>query len=185
MRKSLLAALATAALMNGCTTIPYAYQPGPPAAYRDYDDRGPPPAYRNAYPEQRADRDDRDYRRPLDRGPGRFRYDRCRSDDPRDCTPPPDFFVQPLPPDYQPAPAPAARGGTWRVQFGAFRQRSRATALRTRLANMPALSTYQTYLVIAGGLTRVQAGPLPSTTAAHRLCARIRAAGHACIVSAA
>ncbi|WP_156358148.1 SPOR domain-containing protein [Sphingobium sp. Leaf26] len=79
------------------------------------------------------------------------------------------------------APAPAASGG-WRVQLGAFSEDSRARALWTQLSRkVGGLSAYQPYLVKAGAVTRLQAGPIASSSDAARLCGAIKAAGGDCM----
>lgn len=78
-------------------------------------------------------------------------------------------------------PAPAT-GGKWRVQLGAFGDGSKVDALWTTLhGRIGALGPYRSYVVRAGSVTRLQAGPLPSSAAAARLCASVRAAGQACL----
>ncbi len=76
-----------------------------------------------------------------------------------------------------------AEGGAWRVQLGAFGRSSNASALWSRLrSDIGALGPYQSFLVPAGALTRLQAGPLPSRAAADTLCASVRAGGNVCVV---
>jgi cell division septation protein DedD len=91
---------------------------------------------------------------------------------------------KPTPPAPRPAsavPAPAASGG-WRVQLGAFGEESRARSLWSQLTGkVGGLSAYQPYLVKAGTVTRLQAGPVASSDDASRLCSRIKAAGADCI----
>ncbi len=73
-------------------------------------------------------------------------------------------------------------GGKWRVQLGAFGDPAKARALWTNLARrIGALGSMQPYLVKAGAVTRLQAGPLGSQPAADKLCAHVRAAGNACL----
>lgn len=99
--------------------------------------------------------------------------------------------VPPKPPVAKPAPPKvtsvtpppaAAPSGKWRVQLGAFSNAAGANALwgglRKRIA---ALGPYQSYVVNAGAVTRLQAGPLASRAAADSLCASVKAAGQACI----
>lgn len=75
-----------------------------------------------------------------------------------------------------------AVGGRWRVQLGAFGDASKVDALwKTLHARIDALGPYQSYVVRAGSVTRLQAGPLPSSAAAAKLCASVRAAGQACL----
>jgi uncharacterized protein len=90
-------------------------------------------------------------------------------------------------PRVAPAPAPRATApvpsGRWRVQLGAFSNPGNAerqwSAVRGRVAG---LSGLQHYVVRAGAISRLQAGPLASRAAADRLCASARAAGVACLV---
>lgn len=78
-------------------------------------------------------------------------------------------------------PAPAA-GGDWRVQLGAFGDEGRARALWSQLTRkVSGLSGYQPYLVKAGSVTRLQAGPIASSADASRLCSSIKAAGADCM----
>lgn len=92
------------------------------------------------------------------------------------------------PPAAKPAPAPAptmtaAANGRWRVQLGAFGEQGRAEALWKALsARVPGLSGLQPFLIEGGGVTRLQAGPLASQADAAQVCARIKAAGNACLV---
>jgi cell division septation protein DedD len=70
------------------------------------------------------------------------------------------------------------------VQLGAFSQRGNAERQWAAARRVAALSGAQHYLVPAGNVTRLQAGPFASRAAADRTCASVRAAGHACIVVA-
>ncbi len=80
-----------------------------------------------------------------------------------------------------PTPAPAPRGN-WRVQLGAFADGSKAGALWNGLrSRIGALGPYQSMIVKAGPITRLQAGPLGSRAAAEKLCASVKAAGQACL----
>ena len=79
------------------------------------------------------------------------------------------------------APKPAV-GGNWRVQLGAFGNASGATALWSKLqGRVDALGPYQSFIVPAGAVTRLQAGPLPNRAAADKLCSAVKAAGNACL----
>uniref|UniRef100_UPI003B3B544F SPOR domain-containing protein n=1 Tax=Sphingobium sp. TaxID=1912891 RepID=UPI003B3B544F len=79
------------------------------------------------------------------------------------------------------APTPAA-SGDWRVQLGAFGEESRARALWSQLnGKVRGLSVYQLYLVKAGAVTRLQAGPIASAADAARLCSAVKAAGADCM----
>jgi uncharacterized protein len=95
--------------------------------------------------------------------------------------------AKPAPVQVATAPAPksappAAVGGNWRVQLGAFGNGANASALwGTLRGKVAALSPYQSFVVPAGAVTRLQAGPLPSRGAADKLCGAVKAAGNACI----
>lgn len=81
----------------------------------------------------------------------------------------------------RPAPAPAASGG-WRIQLGAFSEEGRARTLWKQLTGkVGGLSAYQPYLVKAGTVTRLQAGPVASAADAARLCGAIKSAGGDCM----
>ena len=86
-------------------------------------------------------------------------------------------------PTAKPTTGPAVIAGKgWRVQLGAFGEEGRARALFTNLEGKVAgLSDLQPFLVKAGAVTRLQAGPLASAAAADRMCATVRAAGNACV----
>lgn len=89
--------------------------------------------------------------------------------------------AKPAPQPTPPTPAPAASGG-WRVQLGAFGEEARARALWAQMTGkVSGLSAYQPYLVKAGAVTRLQAGPVASSSDAANLCAKIKAAGADCI----
>jgi uncharacterized protein len=80
------------------------------------------------------------------------------------------------------APAPVPVGGAWRIQLGAFANGAKASALwGTLRSKVGALTPYQSFIVPAGPVTRLQAGPLPTRTAADKLCAAVKAAGQPCI----
>lgn len=68
--------------------------------------------------------------------------------------------------------APPAAPGSFRVQLGAFRDRSAATALYVRLA--PSLRGATMALVPSGTMTRLQVGPYPSRAAATAACAALK-----------
>ena len=82
-------------------------------------------------------------------------------------------------PASAPPPASAAKGN-WRVQLGAFAKRSSAEALFTKLAGSGALAGRRPYLIPAGAVTRLQAGPFESRGAAAAACATLSARGQAC-----
>jgi uncharacterized protein len=91
---------------------------------------------------------------------------------------------RPLVETERPTPLPVAGKG-WRVQLGAFSDASKARALFENLeARISGLSSLQPYLVKAGPITRLQAGPLASSAAAQKLCNSAKAAGQGCLVIA-
>jgi cell division septation protein DedD len=75
-----------------------------------------------------------------------------------------------------PTPAPASTGG-WRIQLGAFSQRSSAEALYQRLSSNPALVGRSPFYIPLGSMTRLQVGPFPSKVAAAAACGGV---GTAC-----
>ncbi|MFL6753754.1 MAG: SPOR domain-containing protein [Sphingomicrobium sp.] len=74
----------------------------------------------------------------------------------------------------KPAPVPS---GAWRIQLGAFSQRSAAEALYHRLSGKPALAGRSPSYVAAGSVTRLQIGPYASKAAAAAACGSL---GTAC-----
>jgi TPR repeat protein len=75
----------------------------------------------------------------------------------------------------KPAPAPAelaaSASGGWRIQLGAFSQRSSAEALFRKLS--PELGGHQSVYVAAGPITRLQVGPFATRAAAAAACAAL------------
>ncbi len=90
---------------------------------------------------------------------------------------------RPAPAVKRPAPAPVQSvSGGYRVQLGAFSDQARAKALWSSLSrNVAGLRGKQPYLVKAGSITRLQAGPLPSKAAAEKLCGEVRSAAQSCL----
>jgi len=79
------------------------------------------------------------------------------------------------------APKPAvSASGNWRIQLGAFSQRSSAEALFRKVSGK--LSGRQAYYLPAGAVTRLQVGPFESKAAASAAC---QAVGQACFPVAA
>ncbi|SNS43898.1 Sel1 repeat-containing protein [Sphingomonas laterariae] len=83
-----------------------------------------------------------------------------------------------------PASSPAsgkAKGRGWRVQLGAFGDADRAERLWRQISAADAsLADKQHYVVKAGSVTRLQAGPFGSSAAAEQACAAIRRQDHPC-----
>lgn len=73
-----------------------------------------------------------------------------------------------------PAPAPAAQGGRWRIQLGAFS--SEAAARSAWAAVSGRLPGLRPVITRAGAMFRLQAGGLASRDAAARACAAARSA---------
>ncbi len=95
----------------------------------------------------------------------------------------------PAPRAAAPAPAMAAAGmapamaanGDWRIQLGAFSDEGRARSLWSGLERQNAsLTGLQPYLVKAGAITKLQAGPFGTQAAAKQACDSVTHAGQAC-----
>lgn len=69
-----------------------------------------------------------------------------------------------------------AAKGDWRVQLGAFSQRSNAEALYNKLSGQGALGSSKPFYVAAGTVTRLQVGPFESKFAAEAACRRVKVA---------
>ena len=82
-------------------------------------------------------------------------------------------------------PSRADMSGGWRIQLGAFSQRSSAEALFRRLSGSAPVAGRQQYLVAAGSVTRLQVGPYASKGAAAAACGALSARGQACFPVAA
>lgn len=85
------------------------------------------------------------------------------------------------PPVKQPVQVGTA-DGPWRIQLGAFGEENRARALWEQMENrVSELASLQPYLKAAGKVTRLQAGPFASRSAAEAMCVKVKAAGQDCI----
>ena len=80
-----------------------------------------------------------------------------------------------------PSPAPASAGGAWRVQLGAFGVANNADAMWDRVKGRPEIAGHARLLIPAGRVTKLQAGGYASQAAAQAACARLSAAGIACL----
>lgn len=77
----------------------------------------------------------------------------------------------------------AAASGRYRVQLGAFSDQTKAQHFgEALLAKDADFEPFKFFLVNAGAVTRLQAGPLATRADADRLCASARAHGSACII---
>jgi uncharacterized protein len=93
---------------------------------------------------------------------------------------PPVAVARPAP--SVPRPATVATGGSWRIQLGAFGNEANARNLWTSLERrIGDLSSLQPYLKSAGSVTRLQAGPFTTKSAAEAMCSKVKAAGQACL----
>ena len=92
----------------------------------------------------------------------------------------PPVAAKTVPPIAKPQPAkPAlAASGVWKIQLGAFAQRSSAEALFHKLSGNGALAGRQAYYIPAGAITRLQVGPFESRAAASAACSALK--GQAC-----
>lgn len=89
--------------------------------------------------------------------------------------------AKPVPPKTVSAkPAPAA-AGIWRVQLGAFGVAANADVLWARVKSRPELAGHPRINARAGSATKLQAGGFASKAAASQACARLTAAGYACL----
>jgi cell division septation protein DedD len=84
-----------------------------------------------------------------------------------------------------PVATAASAKGVWRVQLGAFSKRSSAEALFAKLSGNRALAGRRSFLIAAGAVTRLQAGPFESRAAAAAACASLSAVGQPCFSVAA
>ena len=84
-----------------------------------------------------------------------------------------------IPPTAKSTAPSAADSGGWRIQLGAFSQRSSAEALFRRLAGNAPVAGHRQFLVAAGAVTRLQVGPYPSKNAAAAACSALSARGQA------
>jgi cell division septation protein DedD len=64
--------------------------------------------------------------------------------------------------------------GSWRIQLGAFSQRSSAEALYRELSGKPALSGHDAVYVPNGSMTRLQVGPFATRAAALEACSSLK-----------
>lgn len=96
--------------------------------------------------------------------------------------------VLPMPkPRFDPVPSkpavakPAAAGGPWRVQLGAFGVRANADKLWDRVKTRPELAGHGKLAIPAGSVTRLLAGGFASQESAQAACNKLKAGGFACL----
>jgi TPR repeat protein len=82
-------------------------------------------------------------------------------------------------PAAPPSRAPAA-SGSWRVQLGAFTQKSSAEALYRKLSGSVPIAGHPAYYVPAGSVTRLQVGGFASKSAAASACSTLSGRGQPC-----
>lgn len=90
--------------------------------------------------------------------------------------------VKPAP--FKPAATKVAApaDGAWRIQLGAFGNEANAKKLWSSLeGKVSGLSALQPYLKASGAVTRLQAGPFASKSAAEAMCSKVKASGQACL----
>ena len=95
--------------------------------------------------------------------------------------PPVKTAAKPAAPATAPAAStPASSGGSWRIQLGAFSQRSSAESLYRKLAGSPPVAGHSAVYVPVGAITRLQVGGYASKSAASAACSALSAKGQAC-----
>lgn len=78
--------------------------------------------------------------------------------------------------------AVAPADGPWRIQLGAFGEEANAKKLWNGLeGKVSGLSALQPYLKASGAITRLQAGPFASKSAADAMCSKLKTFGQACL----
>jgi len=86
-----------------------------------------------------------------------------------------------LPAARTPAPV-QARTGAWRIQLGAFSEQGRAKALWASLErSVSGLGGLQPFMVKAGPITKLQAGPFATKAQADNQCVAVKRSGQACL----
>lgn len=78
----------------------------------------------------------------------------------------------------KPPVAASSAAGPWRIQLGAFAQRSSAQAMFDRVSALASISGKRAFLVPAGKVVRLQVGPYPTRAQATAACASLK--GQAC-----
>lgn len=97
---------------------------------------------------------------------------------------------KPAPTKPEPKPAvvkaaatpPARTGGNWRVQLGAFGQKSNADALWGKARARPELAGHKRIDIPSGAVTRLLAGGFAGQADAAKACAALKSGGIPCLV---
>jgi TPR repeat protein len=82
--------------------------------------------------------------------------------------------ASPKPKPAPPVTATSAKTGAWRIQLGAFSQRSSAEALFRKLSGNGALAGRQAFYIPVGAITRLQVGPFESRAATSAACSALK-----------
>ncbi len=92
--------------------------------------------------------------------------------------------IKPEPPKPAVKPEPVIASGSVYVQLGAFSSRDRAESAWNGLSGKPGLSGLSSNIQAAGPAKfRLRAGPLASRGEAEAVCAKLSAAGQACLIA--
>jgi TPR repeat protein len=79
-----------------------------------------------------------------------------------------------------PPPGNATATGSWRIQLGAFSQKSSAEALYKKLSSSAPVAGHAAFYVRAGAVTRLQVGGFSSKSAAAAACSTLSGKGQPC-----
>jgi cell division septation protein DedD len=90
------------------------------------------------------------------------------------------FKSSPAPASVAAAAMPPAVGGTWRIQLGAFSNRSGAETLYKKLSGSAPVAGHPPFYQAVGAVTRLQVGGFPSRAAAAAACSQLSGKGQAC-----
>jgi TPR repeat protein len=93
---------------------------------------------------------------------------------------PPPARVASRPTAPPPAAPAAAASGSWKIQLGAFSQKSSAEALYRKLSGSSPVAGHPAVYVHAGAVTRLQVGGFASKAAASAACSALSSKGQPC-----
>ena len=94
--------------------------------------------------------------------------------------PPVKVASKPAAPTPAEKPSKAVPNGSWRIQLGAFSQKSSAEALYRKLSSSAPIAGHPAIYVAAGAVTRLQVGGFASRAAASAACSALSSKGQAC-----